>query len=151
MSDANPAVLTVTEKTKKALGQSAPWVMFLAVMGYIGCGLLAVLGVTMIVFGDALGNLAGHSGSPIKIWPFVGGAYIGLGVVAFFPTRMLHRVAGRSRLYGLSGIPADLETVAVTIRSLALYWSICTIVLLAVYLIVAIGSVFVFLALPHRY
>ena len=36
--------LTVTVKTKDALGQASPWIRFLSILGFIGVGILAVAG-----------------------------------------------------------------------------------------------------------
>jgi len=151
MSDMNPAVLTATEKTKQALGQAAPWILFLTVMGYIGCGILALVGLLMMAMGSFFSSLSEFGGSFAMVWPIIGALYIGLGVLTFFPVLMLNRIASRSKAYGLSGGPADLEGVAVNIKSLAKYWGICTIVLLAVYILAIVGFIIVFAAMPHRF
>jgi hypothetical protein len=129
----------MSDITKRALGQTAPWVLFLAVMGYIGCGLLAALGLALALLGDLLGSLAELGGPPLKLWPFVGALYLGLGVLTFFPTRMLHRISRRCRQFGRSGGMRDLEGVTVSMRSLARFWGVCTVVLLAVYVAAVAG------------
>lgn len=152
MSDMNPAVLTATEKTKQALGQAAPWMFFLAVMGYIGCGLLVLIGIGLALIGGSMGGYLDEMGRFGRVvWPILGAVYVGLAVLAFFPTLMLHRIAGKSKAYGKAGGPNDLEGVAVNIRSLAKYWGICTIVLLAVYVVAAIGIIVAVVAMPHSY
>jgi hypothetical protein len=151
MSDTNPAALTATEKTKQALGQAAPWAFFLAIMGYIGSGVLALAGLLMLVLGGFFSSLSEFGGAMTMIWPILGVCYMGLGLLSFFPTLMLNRIASRSKAYGLSGGPADLEGVAVNVKSLAKYWGICTIVLLAVYVIAIVGLVIALLAMPHRF
>jgi hypothetical protein len=146
MPHSHSPALTATNMTKQALGQAAPWVFFLAVVGYAGVGLLAALGVAMAVLGDYLGTLAEFGGPSVKLWPIIGAVYLGLGVLTFFPTRLLHRIARSARLYGRSGASHDLEGVAVTLRSLARYWGACTLVLLVIYATAVAGFAILMLA-----
>ena len=149
MSDTNPVVLTATEKTRQALGQAAPWMFFLAVVGYIGAGFLAVVGLLMLFFGGLWTShmAAGHRAA--FLFPFIGVFYVGIGLVVFFATRRLHRISSRSKAYGQHGGAAELEDVAVTVRSLAKYWGIFTIVLLAVYFLVLVGALIAFFVMPR--
>jgi hypothetical protein len=152
MSDANPAVLTATEMTKQALGKTGPWTMFLTVMGYIGVGFLALFAVLVLTLGGVLSESMGDFPGFMKIiWPILGIFYLILAVVLFFPTRLLHRLSNRAKAYGLNGAPADLEGVAVTLKSLAMYWGIYVIVLLGVYFVAVVGLVIFVVAMPHHY
>jgi hypothetical protein len=153
MSDAN-VVPAVTEKTKTALGQSAPWLMFLAVMGYIGCGILALLGLVLALVGGLVSELGGMGdlrGLGRVIWPLFGILYIGLAALAFFPALLLHRLSRNAKAYGQGAAANDLEGVAVNLRSLVRYWGIATIVILGVYLLAVLGLMVVLMAMPHYF
>jgi len=126
MSDV-PVSLTVTEKTKLALGDASPWIRFLAILGFIGVGVLVLAGLGLAIFGGVLGAAVGMG----FLGPIIGLVYIALAVVLFFPTRTQLRLATQSRLYKTSGDPAALESFAVNVKSLAVFYGVLSIIVLA--------------------
>ena len=137
MSDV-PVSLTVTEKTKVALGEASPWIRFLAILGFVGVGVLAVAGVAMMIFGGAMGERLGMG----FLGPIIGLVYVALAVLVFFPTRMMLRLAAKSKQYKASADPADLEGFAINVRGLAKFYGIMTIVSLALVALMIIVGLF---------
>ena len=137
MSDV-PVSLVVSEKTKVALGLASPWIRFLAILGFVGVGFLALAGLAMMVFGGMFGQPLGLG----FVGPVVGLIYIVLAVVVFFPARMLLRIAAKTKSYKASGDPADLEGFALNVKALAVFYGIMTIVSLSlVVLMILVGIV----------
>ena len=126
--------LTVTVKTKDALGQASPWIRFLSILGFIGVGLLAVAGLLLVVFGSSFGRVFGLA----FFAPLLGVVYVALAVVVFFPTHMLLRLASRGKKYAGAGDPTDLEAFAVQVRGLSRFYGIFAIVMIAVYAVALI-------------
>jgi hypothetical protein len=131
--------LTVTPKTKEALGQASPWLRFIAILGFIGVGVLAVAGVLLMIFGGAIGAAFGHW----FIGMLLGLFYLALAVVLFFPTMMMSRLATRSKKYGAAGDPAELEGFAIQSHRLARFYGIFAIVMLAAYLVAVVVIVLI--------
>ena len=77
----------ITPKMVQILESTRPWVVFLGVLGMIGCGLIALLAVFLIGAGNAMGleGLDGVSGAGI------GAVYFFVAVLYFFPSLYLLR------------------------------------------------------------
>jgi len=132
------AVGGVTPKTRELLGQAAPWLKFLAVLGYIAVGLIAVVGVILAVAAGFLGSLVAGFGA---LGPMIGLIYLALAVVMFFPARILGRMAKAAKKYKLQGDAADLEAAVGAVKGLAKFYGVMAIVLLAVYAVVLVVGV----------
>jgi Ca2+/Na+ antiporter len=105
MASSNPP--KAPAKAKDSFGSAAPWLKFLAVLGYIGVAILLVVGAAFIVVGLVLHNafrfhLLGMLG------PVLGLFYVILAVVIYFLVRILMRLAKASKLYG--GLQAPRPT-----------------------------------------
>jgi hypothetical protein len=127
----------VTAKTRDYLGQAAPWLRFLTVLGYIGIVLIVLVGVAMTFMGGLLGNLAGGLA---MIGPILGLVYVGLAVLFYFPVRILGKMAKSAKKYKLQGDAADLEGVAGAVHGLAKFYGIVAIVFIALYVLIIIGA-----------
>lgn len=133
------AVGGVTPKTRELLGQAAPWLKFLTVLGYIAVGFIAVIGLLLAVAGGFLGGLIPGFGA---LGPILGLVYVALAVVMFFPARILGRMAKAAKKYKLQGDAADLEVAAGAVKGLAKFYGVMALVLLAVYaLLLVVGVV----------
>lgn len=130
--------LTATPKTRELLGQAAPWLRFLTILGYIGLGLIVVVAVVMLF----VGNLFGSSFSVMPmLGPILALVYLALAVVFYFPLRILGRMTKSAKRYKVQGEAADLEAVAGAIKGLAKFYGISIIVILAIYLVALIGGI----------
>lgn len=123
MSDSSMGMV-VTAKTKELLGQASPWIRFLAILGFVGLGFLVLVGAALAIWGGVAGEEFGVG----YLGPVIGGFYVALAVVLYFPTRTLLRMAHRTKKYRESADPAELEQFALNVRSLAKFYGIASIV-----------------------
>lgn len=87
-------------KTHDMLRQTRPWVKFLGVLGFVGCGLMILLGVIAGMIG-----LAG--GQPqMLVFFFI---YPLMGVLCYFPSLFLVRYAARINEFLSEGLQAQLD------------------------------------------
>jgi hypothetical protein len=122
---------TLTETMAFYLKGASPWLRFLGVLGFIGCGILAVIGiVTLIVMpslvpeiGEAWSSIAGTS---------LGSLYIILGVVGFFPARFIYKFGTKIRGFLWSNSEQELELAFKYNKSFWKFSGIVTIVYLAI-------------------
>ena len=121
--------------SKDYLKKTTPWSKFMAIMGFIGVGMMAICAVSMISMGTVIDSI-----SPI---PFpLGMLYIGLGmfylvmtVAAFFPALYLFRFSQKT----CNALETD-DTLVLedAFKNMKCYWkikSILTIVVVAILLI----------------
>ena len=132
------------------LNEIRKWSMFLAILGYVGVGVLLFLGVLLFV------ATSFHSSfQPDQlgfIGPWLGIIYIILAAISFFPAFYMYRFSGKARhsLLQIGSLHASNVLMAESIDYLKKYFryiGILTIVILCIYLIVAIG---VFIAFAIR-
>lgn len=124
----------ITETMVYYLKGASPWLRFLGIIGFIGCGILVVSGLIMLIMLMAmpsfipdmtavLGSLAGVS---------VGGFYIVLGVVGFFPTRFIYCFGSKIRNFLRNNSERELEEALKYNKSFWKFSGIVTIIYLAI-------------------
>ncbi|MFT3767907.1 MAG: hypothetical protein QM820_20855 [Minicystis sp.] len=133
--DAAPDSGEVPAPIVDLLRQTRPWVMFLAILGFIGTGLMALVGLGMLGMGK-MGNLPAG----------VGFVYIVLAVIYLFPAVRLLRYASS---IGLLLRDPRMERLRVAIESQKSFWKlvgIMTAIIVALYPIAIVIGVFVAVA-----
>lgn len=137
----------ITAKTREFIGKAAPWLSFVGVMGFIGCGFMVLAGLGIAIAGAAMAKavMPGFSG------PLLGLFYIVLAVVCFFPARFTWLMGSAAKAFKLQGAPGDLETVSLNLKKMAKFFGIYIIVAIALVVIVFIGAMIFGLAAASRY
>ena len=128
---------TITPNMVQSLERTRPWVVFVGVLGMIGCGFIAIAAVVIIGAGNAMGleGLDGVGGAVL------GAVYLLLGFLYFFPSLYLLRY-GRAlkRIRGRGNVAAAEDAL----RYQLLFWrfvGIMAAVVLCVYAVIfAIAS-----------
>ncbi|MGH7135769.1 MAG: hypothetical protein ACREHD_08520 [Pirellulales bacterium] len=101
------------------LAQTRPWVMFIAILGFISSGLMILGGLFAAVVLVAMGGAGVLEAAVILVYPV-------LGVVYYFPSQFLVRFAQRIRDLRHSHNVADLEAALAAQKS---FWKFCGIFL----------------------
>jgi hypothetical protein len=101
------------------LAQTRPWVMFIAILGFICSGLMIIGGLFAAVVLVAMGGAGMVEGAVLLVYPV-------LGVVYYFPSQFLFRFAQRIRDLRYSHNVADLEAALAAQKS---FWKFCGIFL----------------------
>jgi hypothetical protein len=128
------------------LKEASPWLRFLGVLGYIGAVILVLVGISFAAVTAAglsmldAGILGGVTGT------LMGGIYLVMGIVAFFPARFTHNFGVKIRNYLLSNGEKELEEALRYNRALWKFNGIVAIVYLAFIPLVIIGSIISVLA-----
>ena len=108
---------------------TSKWGNFLAIVGYIGMGLLILVGILMMV-GMSFMNNYSHTGS--EFW-LIGLLYILLAVVYYFPVTYLYKFSIQIK-NGLSQKDQSVLTSGfLNLKSLLKFMGILTIVFLSLY------------------
>ena len=132
----------LTETMVKYLKETAPWLRFLGILSFIGCGFMLLAGVGFMIampFLAGLNNLySGLMGSSMGV------IYIILGIIMFVPARFTYNFGAKIRSYLQSNNEQDLEMAFKNNKSLWKFNGILCIIYLAIIpvgIIVAIISV----------
>jgi hypothetical protein len=120
----------LTETMLGYLKEASPWLRFIGILGYIGCGFICLTGIISAIFSSAfLGAIAE------EFVPFPAGLlslfYIAVGALYFFPARFTYNFGTKIRDYQLSSSNNDLELAFRNNKSLWKFNGILAIVCLA--------------------
>jgi hypothetical protein len=114
--------------------ETSKWAKFLAIIGYIGMGLLLLLGIVFFVGFSAFSSVSGV-GFPMRIMGLV---YVLLAVAYYFPLKYLYNFSSKIK----QGVNvADQQTVTTgfeNLKSLFKFMGILTIVVLSIYVLIII-------------
>ena len=154
----SPESVSAPEKTPGAEGvltdtmllylrEASPWLRFIGILGFIGCGFMVLGGLaTTIVMFVAVSLADEFGGFPVG---FLGLLYVALGVLTFFPARFTYFFGAKIRNYQLSNSEQDLEQAFKNNKSLWKFTGILCIIYLAFIplavvgvIVAAVGSVF---------
>jgi len=120
----------LTEAMIKHLKEAAPWIRFIGILSYIGCGITILAGIGFMIampllssFTDLYSGLLGAS---------MGVVYIIIGVVIFFPSRFTYNFGAKIRSFMQSNNEQDLEMAFKNNKSLWKFYGILCIVYLAI-------------------
>ena len=132
----------VTPQTRQFIGQAAAWLKFIGVMGFIGCGFIALFGVIAIVMPGVLKNVAsmkvlmtsGMSG-------FGGIIYLGIAVAMFFPARFMYQMGIAANGYHLQGQPNSLQELVLNLKKWAKFNGVFILIWIGILILFFIGAI----------
>ena len=134
-------VQPITAGMAQSLRQTRPWVLFLAILGFIGCGLIVLVGLVVMLAGSLVNQYGRHGGFGIP--PVIGLIYMAMGLLYFFPAYYLVKYSGGiSRFLG-SGQSADMEAALASQKSFWKFVGILTVIVLSLYLLALVVFLFV--------
>lgn len=136
-----PRVAAVPEEAVEALRGTKPWVRFLGILGFLGCGFTALVGL-----------FVGVIPMPTSELPLVGrfaiaALYILFGAAQLPPALFLTRYASRIEDVMASGDPEALVAALRTQKSFWKYVGIFTLVIIALYALIFIGAIVAVIAI----
>jgi len=121
---------TITAGMAQHLQGTRPWVLFLAILGFIGCGLMVIGGLGMLALG---GMAAGGPGAGLGA--VVCFAYVLVAVVYAVGSYLLYSYASAIKRFRQSGRSGDMEAALSAQRSWWKFVGILTIIALSLYLL----------------
>ncbi|MDR1024400.1 MAG: hypothetical protein LBL56_01640 [Treponema sp.] len=120
---------------------ASPWIRFMGVLSYIGAALLVLTGIIFIVMmvrGSSLFNTGFFNAASVA---YMGGIYLVMGALAFFPAHFTYSFGAKIRHYLLGDGEKDLEEALRNNRALWKFNGILVIVCLSFSLLILIVSV----------
>ncbi len=130
----------VSPGTRLYIGKSAPWLQFLGIIGFTGCGIIALFGIAAVVI-PAFYSMSGNMGfTAYRLGLAVGSlvTYLVLTLLLFFHSRFLFNMGRAARAYNLQGQPRDFDVLVFNLRRWSRFIGIVSILLLILVIVVLI-------------
>jgi hypothetical protein len=129
IDNAHAAILESLKKTR-------PWVLFLAILGYLGAGLMVLMGLIMMLSGSAM-TTALAKGPMGAVAPFFAFIYIAFGGLYLIPSTLLWRYAEGISKYTRSG--GSMKALANAIEKQTSFWRFIGIMTAALMVLYGVG------------
>jgi hypothetical protein len=131
----------VSPDTRLFIGQAAPWLKFMGVMGFIGCGFMALAAIISMVTGSFMSIPGMYAGLGGGYAAGIGAFYLVCAVLMFFPARFIFKMGTAASVYKLQGQTLDLQELVSNLKKWAKFNGILTIVGIAIGIIAFIGVI----------
>lgn len=132
--------LQVTDESKAYLLETAKWGKFLGILGYVGAGLMVLVGIFMLFTGGALGEAAG-AGLGLIAGPLLGVLYLLIAAFYFFPARYLYQFSDKTKTAVARNDTPTLTEALSNLKSLYKFLGITTAVILGFYALVLLFAI----------
>lgn len=138
----NDAPTTVSPALAEKLRLTQPWLRFIAIMTFIGAGLMALAGLAMLAFGAVSGSLPAAPDKPgAAVMAGLGIFYLILALLYVFPGLHLLRSARAIRALVADGTEASAVLALEHQRRFWKFAGICLIVILALYVVAIVAAI----------
>ncbi len=121
-------------RTRELLTTAGKWGRFLAILGFIGCGLMLLGGIIFLAFVPRMPGV----GSEASLFVLI---YVLGAVLYFLPTLYLYRFSSAAIDTGRTGSPEDLYNAALNIKKLLKFTGIMVIVVIGLYILAIVGAI----------
>jgi thiosulfate reductase cytochrome b subunit len=112
------------------LNEASPWLRFVGILGYVGCGTMVVIGIVAAIAMSALSGFVDDFGDfPAWIFSLI---YIPFGALMFFPAHFTYKFGKKIRDYKFSNSIEDIELALKNNKSLWKFYGILCIIYLAI-------------------
>ncbi len=130
-NDNNKGGVVVSDRTFAFLESAGKWARFLAILGFIGIGIMVLFSLITIVTGSAMessfSRYGRFRGGGAPVW-LMGFGYLIGAVIAFFPLKFLNTFASRAIEIGMRRDSILLEEAIENLKSFFKFYGILTIV-----------------------
>ena len=131
--------ITLSSEAKGFIFEAGRWAQFLAILGFVGAGLLVLIGIVMMAMGGFMGDAFSELGFPPAL---LGVFYIALAVIYIFPSLYLYQFATKAKA-ALQRSNTSLLTESLgALKSTFKFYGIMAIVFISIYFLAIIIGVF---------
>lgn len=129
--------MLVSDVSKKQLKEISSWATFFAILGFVGVGLMALVAILIVVVVPLIPTDGSNS---FAMYPttLIGGVYLVIAVVYFFPVLYLFRFATKMKSALLDSNILKVDDAFINMKSHFRYMGIMTIVIISLYILAAI-------------
>lgn len=133
--------LEINEDIKGFLKEISKWANFLSILGFIGLGLMVVVGV-FVGFFSSLNDIGGDFAYGLGYSMGVGLFYAIIALVYFFPILYLYKFSKKIKYALAHSNNEDFKTAFKNLKSHYKFMGIFAIVIIGLYVLIFIGGMF---------
>ena len=124
--------------------ETAKWSKFLSIIGFIGSGLMVIIGLFASAVMSSMFNTYGSGAGGFSSITF-GIMYVLMGALYFVPSLYLYNYSNKMKLALATSNAVELEEAFLNQKSLFKFWGVLTIVIISFYLLFAIFGLLAFM------
>ena len=130
----------LSEEALHYLQTGAKWAKFLAIIGFIGCGFVVLMGLFAgSLFSNIGGAMRGYGGVAQSMGAFMSVFYIAFALLYFFPSLYLYQFAKFAQKAIMFSNSQDITLAMGKLKSFFKFLGILIIVIFSLYLLIIIG------------
>ncbi|MFT5748289.1 MAG: hypothetical protein ACI9XO_004794 [Paraglaciecola sp.] len=138
--DTNETGIAITHESRAYLQEAAKWGKFLAIVGFVFIGIIALIAVFAgSIMGTMMGELGGGHGFPGG-GIFLTVLYLGIAALYFFPCLYLYKFSTQTKMALLTNSTQGLSESLKNLKSMFKFMGIFTAVILSLYALIFISS-----------
>ena len=131
--------LTLNSQSKSFLKETAKWSSFLAILGFIGIGLMVLLG---LFAGAIFSAIPEAQEMPFDFGTSMTVVYLLLALIYFFPVMYLYKFAKRMKLALATKNDENLAAAFESLKSHYKFIGVFTIIMMSLYVLLIVVSLF---------
>lgn len=132
--------LRLDQSSINYLGETARWSKFLAIIGFIYCGLLVICGLFIGSIMSAMMPVMGDSGMSTVGSVFIGVFVIAMSLLLFFPALFLYKFSVKTKQAINSNDQPVLTDALKNLKSFFKFYGIIVIIFLSIYLLAFVAG-----------
>lgn len=123
--------LLISEISQSNLNTAAKWGKFLAIVGFVFCGVMVLVGIWAQVFFSTSRTYAYENEGQKYMW--IG--YAILAIICFFPCLYLFKFSNKAQAAIRTSSQENLDAAFINLKSMFKFYGIFTIIMLVIYAI----------------
>ncbi len=131
----------VTNRAKNFLATAASWGKFLAIMGFIGTGIMVIAAFGLMLMGSTIPSLASNPAFGGLGGIGVGLLYLVLAVVYVFPSLFLFKFSSKIKSSIRNSDSLEMEDGFKNLKSLFMFMGIMTIIIMVIYFLIFVVAI----------
>ena len=131
--------MALSTDARRFLYETSRWAQFLAILGFVGAGILVIMGFAMMAMGGMLADSFAQLGFPPAAF---GLFYIVLALIYIFPSLYLYQFSTRTKTAIQGSNPSQLTEGLGYLKSTFKFYGIMAIVFIALYFLIILIGVF---------
>jgi len=132
--------MVLSEEALYYLKTAAKWAKFLAILGFVGCAFVVLMGLFVgSLFSNIGGAITGSAGLAQGMSAFMSVFYIAFALLYFFPSLYLYQFAQFAQKAIMFSNSQDITLAIDKLKSFFKFLGILVIVIISLYVLIVIG------------
>ncbi len=136
--------LYIDEKSKSYLSEYAKWAKMLAIIGFVGIGLMVLGAIAFMFFSGFSTILNFNQMMPLGFFGIIYGViYLVMALIYYFPTSYLYKSATHLKAGILTNNQEAVKSGFENLKSVFKFMGIMTLIIIGLYVLMILGSLIV--------